>query len=168
MYNVQHINTATESELEHLYFLYKNVKSKNLSINTFDLPIAFFKGAVFSSDWEVVTYSLNAHKGEVTDKPIAVSIMYRNTLNQVYCPMIMGLDYDYLHTHRVYRQVMYQTVKRALELNREVTYLGFSANIEKGKFGAKPHPRRAYIQVKDTFKQEVLDGMSISTVAKHY
>jgi hypothetical protein len=50
----------------------------------------------------------------------------------------VGLDYNYVRTQGSYKQILYQTVKRAKYLGCEKIDLAYTAGMEKKKVGAKP------------------------------
>lgn len=77
-----------------------------------------------------------------------------------YCPFIMGLNYDYLQSHHLYKQAMFQIIKRGNELNNKIVYLGFSADYEKQKYGSKIIPKFAFIKVDDIYNLELIDSFS--------
>ena len=99
----------TPSELEHLHQLYRNVRGRNLDLNTFELPDRLF-GAMLDTDvWELVLLRL---AGEPADRaPVAVGAAF--IAENHYVPMIVGLDYDYVQSHRSYRQMIRQMQLRA-------------------------------------------------------
>ena len=71
--------------------------------------------------------------------------------------MFLGLDYYFLFSYKNYKQLLFQAVKRANECGSEILYFGFTANIEKRKFGAVAVPKVAYIQTNDGFNMQVLE-----------
>jgi hypothetical protein len=68
---------------------------------------------------------------------------------------VLGLDYDFREFH-VYRQLLYRAILRAKELGKEKIFLGFTADEEKGKFGAVSVATSAYIQVRDNFNLSLI------------
>lgn len=72
----------------------------------------------------------------------------------------MGLNYDYLQSHHLYKQAMFQIIKRGNELNNKIVYLGFSADYEKQKYGSKIIPKFAFIKVDDIYNLELIDSFS--------
>ena len=97
-------------------------------------------------------------------KPIAVVFCYKT--DKTYSPMVVGLDYYYLFAYKNYKQVIYQIVKRARELKSEKIYLGFTASMEKQKFGAVPVPKVAYVQINDSYNMEVLEFSQVQERGK--
>ncbi|MFW5760344.1 MAG: hypothetical protein ACOCXH_05135, partial [Cyclobacteriaceae bacterium] len=143
-----------QEEQEAFHMLYKNVVSRNFDINTFYYPKKLFKAISNQPNWNFIVIRLKEN-----NKIVAVSANYINKLNYltgVFC----GMDYDYLDSHKIYKQVLYQTVVSAQKAKSEKVYLGFSAVIEKRKLGASVFPKVAYIQSKDNYKLELLETLS--------
>jgi hypothetical protein len=82
---------------------------------------------------------------------------------QHYSPMILGMDYQFLDSHKIYKQAVYQVVLRGRELGARRIYLGFSADLEKRKVGAKQVAKVAFVQSKDNFNSEVIESYAIQT-----
>ncbi len=80
-----------------------------------------------------------------------------------YTMFLLGMDYDFVYSHGVYRQTLFQAVKRARQIGYQNVYMGLSADIEKNKFGARQYPRASYVQAKDNFNFELLEAISSST-----
>lgn len=66
------------------------------------------------------------------------------------------MDYDYLTKYYTYRQLLYQTIKRAVFLNFRQIDLGMTASFEKRKLGAVVEERFAYIQTSDNYTLELM------------
>jgi hypothetical protein len=75
-----------------------------------------------------------------------------------YVPMIIGLDYTHNLEYGIYRQALYQLLLRAKKLGKEKVLLGFSAETEKQKFGARPVKTYAYMHTSDSYNMEELAG----------
>lgn len=175
-YSIRIIENISKSDLEHLYGLYSNVRDKNLDINVFEMPISFFADVFDSPQWDVVGLYLKAEtdleegngSSNNAEKLIGFAIVYHPETGTSSSPMIAGLDYEYLKSHAVYRQLIYQIVKFGWDKKADKIYFGFSANIEKGKLGAVPVPKVAYMYTNDSFSLEVLSSMKVSKVERHY
>lgn len=153
LFLLEEVTNVVPEELDHLYRLYKNVKNKSLELNTFDIPKNVFKRMVNDSHWKVMSLSLK----EGNNKPIAVVFVYRSA--QVYCPMVIGLDYDYLELG-IYRQMIYQCIMDAFKSGNKVVQLGFGAPMEKSRFGAKASNTLAYVQAEDNFNMSLLASVT--------
>jgi hypothetical protein len=140
---------------EHLYHLYKNVASRKLRLNVFHLPENLIPSLHLSPAWEVVTLSLNPGTGGPEhEKPVAWYAAHRH--GSTYSPFFCGLDYGYLQSHSIYRQMLLQIVTRAVELGATEVHLGMDAEMEKSRFGAVPKKTCVYVQAQDHFNGELL------------
>ena len=70
------------------------------------------------------------------------------------------MDYNYLKTHSVYKQMLYQSVLRAGVLNADQIFLGFTASDVKRKFGAKAFSQVAYFQAQDNYSLSVINSIA--------
>jgi len=140
--------------LERWCQLYRNVKNRSLHLNTYDLPKKLFANCSSLTNWEVLDLKI---KDESTGehKTIAVVFCYKSQNN--YCPGVIGLDYDYLYTHKVYRQALYRIIERAKELNLKKVYFGMEASTEKKKLGVNILSESLYVQAKENFSAEVIN-----------
>ena len=155
-FNVEIVENATPEQLDQWYELYKNVKDKSYELNTFDVPRRFFEEALHHPNWEIIQLSLKPeHDMRSHNTPVLVGLCYKS--KDAYCPMVVGMDYEYLFAYKVYRQGIFQVVKRANQLGVGKVYFGFTADIEKRNFGATAEQRVAYIQTVDTYKMKQLD-----------
>jgi len=156
---IQH--THSQSEIDYWYQLYLNVQNKGLELNTFPLPLKLFNEMNLNPNWEVVKLSLNIPCYS-NERPCCVVFCYKTP--EAYIPVIIGLDYTYNKQFGIYRQALYQLVLRAHQLKKKKILLGFSANIEKKKFGAKTINTFAYMHISDSYNMEALS--TLSTFAK--
>ena len=145
-------NKLTNEELEQAYKLYQNVKDNNHAINTFTYPIEVFQKMEDHSQWEFILLYL---KKGASNPLVGIMFCYKNT-EQTYAPALIGMDYDYAKEFHLYRQLLFQTIKRARELNWSKIDFGFSATFEKRKLGATIIPKVAYIQARDNFSMELM------------
>ena len=155
-YDVEVRNQLSEEELEYAITLFKKVKDNNVAINNFLFPDKLFYEMNANPDWEFVVlylkepYSLNR-------KPVSVCFCHTN-VNKVYSPMLIGMDYDYLMEYGVYRQTLYQVIKRANALNCHNVNFGISATIEKKRIGATLYSKVGYYQAKDNYAMELIES----------
>lgn len=68
----------------------------------------------------------------------------------------LGLDFDYVKSNHTYRQLLYQTIKRAIDLRFSRIDLGMTASFEKRKLGAIVNEKFAYVQASDNYSIELL------------
>ncbi len=145
--------TPDKQEILKYYELYKEVKMKNYGLNTFTYPLRLFKKMANHSSWEFLVLRLK-HNSQVA----GVMFCYKNQ-KKVFVPSLIGMDYDYNSEFQTYRQLLYQTIKRAKKLGFSRIDFGFSASFEKRKLGASVISKVAYIQADDNFSLEALDWL---------
>lgn len=152
-YNIEIKEKLSVEELEKAYKLYQNVKNNNYAINTFQYDKSVFERMNECPNWEFITLHLN----NVEDKPfVGVMFCYKNQ-NHTYVPELIGMDYKWAKDFNLYRQLLFQTIKRANELNFAQIDFGVSASFEKRKVGAKIIPKVAYVQARDNYTMEVMN-----------
>lgn len=151
MVEVKWKKTVSKQELDQIYQLYLNVKQNNLGLNTFAYPNKLFTTMNENDLWEFqCIYDKGDHK-----KLIGVMCCYNNN-NTTYVPVLVGMDYNYVTKINSYRQLLYQTIKRAGELGFKNIDFGLTAAFEKRKLGATVYDTFAYVQAKDNFTLELL------------
>lgn len=149
-------NQLTHNEMEHCYGLYNNVKNRNQAINSFIYPKKVFIEMSNHPNWEfMLLYLKNNTVEKTTNQAVGVMFCYKN-MEHTYVPSLIGMDYDYALKFQIYRQLLYQTIKRTKELDFKKIDFGFSATFEKKKMGAVLIPKVAYIQAKDNFSMELM------------
>tara|TARA_R110002049_G_scaffold93815_8_gene231599 strand:- start:621 stop:3029 length:2409 start_codon:yes stop_codon:yes gene_type:complete len=142
---------SNKNQLEQIEQLYANVHQNNLGMNTFSFPEKLFKSISNNPNWEFITLSLL----ESPEKFIGVMLCYKNG-KQTYVPAFVGLDYQYVREYHTYRQLLYQTIKRAVDLRFKQIDLGMTASFEKRKLGAEVTEKFAYVQAADNYTLELL------------
>lgn len=148
-FSVEYKKEVSEKELNLYYSLFQNVKDRNFSFNFFDFPKKLPSVLKKHKDWEFIEVKI----AENNDVVICVWCFEGETF---YCPLFMGLNYDYLNSHHIYKQAVYQCVKRGNDLKKSKTYLGFSADFEKQKYLAKTVKKNAFIKFDDTYNLELI------------
>lgn len=158
-FDVEIKSKISEEEAEYFYKLYLNVKAKNFGVNYFPYPKNIVQAMSKHPNWEFIILKLKPeHDNRENKLPVAVMLCYKTSAN--YSPMLIGMDYDYLLSHKIYKQILFQVLKRARELDIEKVYFGLTADTEKKKYGAKQMPLVAYLQAKDNFNLEVIELMA--------
>lgn len=146
-------NTITSAEAEHYYSLFLNVKKDNHAVNYFKYPAKITEVLSKYDDWEFMDIKV---KGG--DEAICCVWSFRG--DKHYSPLIMGLNYDYIESMHLYKQAIFQLVKRANSLDKEKVFLGYSADYEKQKYGANTVPLYAFIKLDDTYNIDLIESMS--------
>ena len=153
LFDIRVKNSVSDEEARHYFDLFANIKDRNFAFNFFKYPDKIVSILSKYKEYEFIHISL---KGEEK----AICAVWSFVGDEHYCPLIMGLNYDYLQSHSIYKQAIFQIVKRGNQLNKKTVYLGFSADYEKQKYGAKGIPKHAFIRVDDTYNFELLESYS--------
>jgi hypothetical protein len=146
-----------DEELQHAIGLFRQVKAKNFAINNFLFPEKLFHQINAHPDWEFVLLYLKEEYAPNNRKAVSVCFCHKNC-QQVYSPMWMGMDYAYGREYGIYRQTLYQVLRRANALHFKQVNLGISASVEKKKLGATVYPKVGYYQAKDNFALEMIQA----------
>ncbi|SFZ89521.1 7-keto-8-aminopelargonate synthetase [Flaviramulus basaltis] len=149
--DIRFLKSCDKLQLNRIQELYNQVHQNNLGLNTFSFPEKLFQSMSDSPYWEFIVVNTL----EVPEKIIGVMLCYKNQ-NISYVPSFVGLDYDYLATYHTYRQLLFQTIKRAINLKFMHIDLGMTASFEKRKLGAKVEEAFAYIQTSDNYTLELM------------
>ncbi len=158
LFDVEIIKDHSEKDIDIWYELYKNVKGRSFELNTFDLPKKLFVEMAKSPHVEIMQLKLKSDN-EISRKVVGVTFNLITKSNN-YCGILIGLDYDYLKTHGIYKQTLFQSIIRAGQLNSKQIYLGFTASDVKRKFGATAVQQVAYLQTQDNYSQTVINSFA--------
>ena len=154
-YQVEVKSRLSRDELAHAIKLFKNVKNHNFAINSFLFPEKLFEQINENDAWEYVILYIK-EEYSINRNPVAVCFCHINAAN-VYSPMLIGMDYEYLMEYGVYRQTLFEVIKRANALGCTKVNFGISATLEKKRIGATVYPKVGYFQAKDNFVMEMLE-----------
>lgn len=154
-YDVIMKDKLSKSEMARAYQLYNNVKDNNYAINTFRYTQEVFENMNESPNWEFIVLTL---KTETENPFVGVMFCYKNN-NHTYVPELIGMDYKWAKEYQLYRQLLFQTIKRANELQLKKIDFGVSASFEKRKLGAQIVPKVAYIQTRDNYAMELMNTL---------
>ncbi|TYA89189.1 aminotransferase class I/II-fold pyridoxal phosphate-dependent enzyme [Seonamhaeicola marinus] len=152
--NIEVLNSCNEEQLQQVQELYNQVHKNNLGLNTFTFPEKLFKNMSNHPNWEFIAVSLKDNP----EKMIGVMLCYNNC-NYSYVPAFIGMDYECLKEFHTYRQLLYQTIKRAINMKYRHIDLGMTASFEKRKLGAVVEEKCAYIQTSDNYTLELIGVM---------
>lgn len=156
LFEISYIESPEERDLEIFYELYKNVKNNNMGLNTFTYPKNLFTAMCEDKNWEFIILRLKkALREDEYNRPVGVMFCYKN-LNHTYVPNYIGMDYKFTEEFQIYRQLLFQTIKRAKILNFQKIDFGMTASFEKRKVGATVIPQIAYIQARENFSLEMI------------
>jgi len=147
--------TLSLEELEYLHSLYLNVARKSMRLNVFHLPIRLLAAMHESPAWELMTLRLDpAHGGPQDGRPVAFCAAHKQDGH--YGGFLCGVDYEYVYHHGAYRQLLYQLIRRAMELGMKSVHLGMTADMEKIRFGSVAQRTCVYMQARDHFNGALL------------
>ena len=141
-----------EADLPHMFDLYKHIKEGSLSLNTFDLPFKLFEALHKSELFEILIIRTRADR-----KMASVVFCYKNANN--YFPLIIGLDKTIDTSMNIYKQTLYQLIKRGLTLKMKNIHLGLTASTTKHKLGADSIKQMGFAQLKDHFNQAFIQSL---------
>jgi 7-keto-8-aminopelargonate synthetase-like enzyme len=158
-YDVEIKDCLSEEELDRAYRLYSNVKERNLAINTFTYNRQVFENMNSCPNWEFIILTL---KDAAEKNFIGIMFCYKNSGN-VYVPELIGMDYIAGEGFNLYRQLLYQTIKRARQLEIKRIDFGISATFEKKKLGASVISKVAYVQSRDNYAMELMQTLQNET-----
>jgi 7-keto-8-aminopelargonate synthetase-like enzyme len=150
MFDVKIKTTITDAEARKYYSLFRMIKDNTMAFNMFPSPEKTPNVLAKYDEWEFIDISLKE-----TQETIAVAYVFVG--KDHLCPLIIGMDYNYIESHYIYKQLVFQIVKRGNELNKSTVYCGFSADFEKQKYGAVPIPKFAYLKVDDIYNFELIE-----------
>jgi 7-keto-8-aminopelargonate synthetase-like enzyme len=153
----------SDAELAHLYRLYRNVKERNLELNTFALPESFLPRMLEHPGWEIVTLTLKPDKKQAGGMPHAFVAAYVGP--EQYVPVVVGLDYRAVGSHGSYRQCIRQVIRRAESHRSSRILLGMGAELEKERFGAQRVKRSFYVQSRDHYQHDVLSLLAMDATS---
>jgi hypothetical protein len=127
------------------------------------LPIKLFETINSFEGWETIEINFNAELREKYHQttPLAMIFCYNSKKNN-YCPMIIGIDYTFNKEYHIYRQALFQMIKRANFKSKKLVYIGMDASIEKQKLGAKKIQKTTYLQAQDNFNMELISLLKSS------
>jgi len=156
LYRIETSKSVSDEEMEWCYQLYLQVHANSRALTSFALPKALFREHFLSTDCDVIRLYLK----DGPETPVAV--MFSHFQGEVYTAGIVGLDYRYLESHKVYKQILYRTVVRARELGASYLQLGFTAGLEKRKVGALKRPTYGFAMVLDHYNLDIIESMSVA------
>lgn len=158
-FDVEYHDSIQPDAFETFYQLFENVRAHNVDLNTFSFPKQLFSEMSSNPNWEFITLYLKKEYDTRAERiPVAVMFCYKN-MGHTYVPSFIGMDYNYTGEYQIYRQMLYQTIKRAKNLDFKKIDFGMTASFEKKKVGASLIQKVAYVQAKDNFSMELMGTM---------
>jgi 7-keto-8-aminopelargonate synthetase-like enzyme len=140
---------------EHVYRLYRNVQSRQLALNTFPLPEDLLPRLAGCPGWEILMLRLKPEAGgRAAAPPQGFIACHAN--GGSYNPVFVGMDYDFVESHGLYRQLLSKAVQRAQARGASQVCFGMGSELEKTRFGARPVKRVMFVQSYDRYHHDVL------------
>ncbi|MCP5058957.1 MAG: aminotransferase class I/II-fold pyridoxal phosphate-dependent enzyme [bacterium] len=147
-----HTRPLSNDERARIEQLYQNVQGRSRELNTFPLPAGIFEAMLEEENWELLL--LRAATEPTGAPPLAMVASYRG--RGVYCPMVIGLDYEHVRSAGLYRQCLRHVILRGRELKTKRIALGMGAGLQKKRFGARAEAASVYMLAEDHFALDVL------------
>lgn len=154
LFSIEYSKEIPPGKISALFQLYKQVKDRSFEINNYALPEKLFYKINAASDWEKIIMRYKA-TGEV-----AAFVFAYDDPADAYHPLILGMDYRFKE-HKIYKQILFQSVMRGFALNKSRIFLGLTATMEKRKLGAALNKNFVYIQSDDTLSSQVIDAIRL-------
>ncbi|MGC4233512.1 MAG: aminotransferase class I/II-fold pyridoxal phosphate-dependent enzyme [Niabella sp.] len=156
-FHIEYIDTPENDVVKKIYTLYSNVFNKSLAINSHLLPLAFVTEFTKLANSECILLRHYMEDGSLNEEIIGAILCYKT--KKAYIPLVIGMNYNYLKPLKIYKQSLYQTVKRAFLLNKENVLMGFGAPIEKKKMKAKAIKAFGYFLFRETYNLDILSNI---------
>ncbi|MEM6685615.1 MAG: aminotransferase class I/II-fold pyridoxal phosphate-dependent enzyme [Bacteroidota bacterium] len=147
----------SDAEISQVYKLYEQVFNKSYDLNVFKLTYEYFQRMCTSEEYDVIRLYLKDEG--LSNETRLVGVMFSHIHEDIYNALIVGLDYDYVYSHKTYKQILFKTLLRARALNCRKLDLAFTAEMEKKKIGARPKEVFAYMQATEHLKGSMLEFM---------
>lgn len=144
----------SESERQFLYQMYREVHSRAKNISVFALPYPVIEMMFEDDDYDILRIYLKDNP----EQPVAVMYSYVNEGS--YNTIVVGLDYEKVHSHHAYKQALLQTVLRAKDLGCSRIDLGYTADLEKKRVGAKRQESFSYVMAMEHYSYAVLETIN--------
>jgi len=148
------LSKASNFQIQEFKRLFDEVQKRNLGLNTFSFPDKLFELMNKNGLWEFIVLTPKGNPNTI----LGVMFCYTNQ-GDVYVPAFVGMDYDLLEIYSTYRQLLYRTIERAIEVKIPKIDFGMTASFEKRKLGAMVHEKYAYLQTNDNFILEMIGVM---------
>ena len=139
LFLVDYDRPDSEEKKKHVFELYQQVYNRSTVISVFELPFSLFERMFTSESYDFI----NLYLLDGSDKPVGV--MISQIIDGAYNAQLVGLDYDYVTDKGTYKQILYQTVKRAKQLNCTMVDMAYTAEMEKKKVGANPERTYGFV-----------------------
>lgn len=152
-FQIEFKQNLQDNEIDDMYSLFIEVSKNNQALNIFPYPKKLIEIINGNKSWEVMClYDANDHSK-------LIGVCFCHVTDETYNPIFLGINYEIGRNLKIYKQILFQLTKRAIELNKKTIHLGLSADTDKKKIGAKQKNNFAFISVKDNFNLDVLNNI---------
>lgn len=156
-FNIEYAQTPDENAVKDIYRLYSNVSNKSLAINSHLLPLEFVAEFSKLENTECILLRHYNKDGSVNPEIISAVLCYKT--KNTYIPLVIGMNYDYLKSLKIYKQSLYQIIKRSLLLDKKSVLMGFGAPVEKKKLNSKEIKTFGYFLFRETYHLDILSNI---------
>jgi len=134
----------------HVYRLYQNVHQKASEISVFELPYDLFEDMYEDPSYDFVHVYLSDQSQTLPD-----GTMISQRIGNTYHVQLFGVDSTIPIEKGIYKQALYQSVKRAQTLGCLKVDLAYTAEMEKKKVGAIPEKNYGFVMAleHDSFQE---------------
>ena len=139
MFRISYERPTTEKSQRHVFELYRMVYRRSTEISVFELPFSLFQKMFNDPSYDFIQVYLK------NGPEHSVAVMLSQVIGNVYYAQLVGLDYEYVHASGTYKQILYQTAKRAKQLGCEKVDMAYTAEMEKKKVGAVPEKTYGFV-----------------------
>lgn len=150
------VSNPSVEQIENWKTLYQDVKAGSYKLNTFDLPDVLFNKISNYKNWEILSIKLKTDSGLEE-----VAVIFNYISGHTFNAMFIGINKQIKTEFSIYRQALYQILKRANEVGSTKVNFGFTASLEKRRLGAESFKTIAYMQSDDHFNASVIEAMQV-------
>lgn len=150
------VSNPSNEQIENWKSLYQDVKAGSYKLNTFDLPDVLFNKIANYKNWEILSIKLKTDNGLEE-----VAVIFNYLSGHTFNAMFIGINKHIKTEFSIYRQALYQILKRANEVDSTKVNFGFTASLEKRRLGAESFKTIAYMQSDDHFNASVIEAMQV-------
>ena len=128
---------------------------RSYELNEYAFPKKLFRVLLAAENWELLKVCID-------NQIVGFALSYIQ--KDGYHFSITGMDYAYLESHQVYSQLLWQLVKRTIQLKKKQLHLGITGAQNKRKFGAKAQNLYSFNQVDDKYNLNLIQQMGVAMV----
>lgn len=158
-YEAEVCNSLDHQDLITFQTMHEAIRLESLSVNIFKYPDKVFEKINANPSWEFIKL-----KEKETGEILAIGCAFKT--GECYTPVLLGLGKTRVGLGKVYHQMLYRAVRRAVALGCTKVRLGLSADQAKKDVGARQISKVAFIQSRDNYNFEVIENIISRDVRK--